>query len=79
MGEGGGEKNKHKKSCKGKVTKKICAKKMAKKKTMQKEKSYCGYYLIHKICHAYENSIIGVSKIQNVLGSLPKALLYYYL
>ena len=54
--------------------KKIRAKKKVKKKTHAEGRSNCDFYLIDKICQC----LLKIILIQNILGALPQALLYYY-
>ena len=54
--------------------KKIHAKKRVKKKIHAEGRSNCDFSLIYKICQCLLKKIL----IQNILGALPQALLYYY-
>ena len=75
MGGGRGVEKNQKKSCKGKCQEKtICAKKKVKKKIRAEGRSNRDFYLIYKICQC----LIEIILIQNILGALPQALLYYY-
>ena len=53
----------------------IRAKRKAKKKIHAKGRFNCDFYYIYKICQC----LLKIILIQNILGALPQALLYYYL
>ena len=66
---------KKQKSMQGKMTRKnICAKKRVKKKIHAEGRSNRDFYLLYKICQC----LLEIILIQNILGALSQALLYYY-
>ena len=77
MGGGGGRcgKTKQNKFMQGKMPRKnIRAKEKVEKKFHAEGKSNCDFYLKYEICQRPLKIIL----MQNILGALPQALLYYY-